>query len=629
VNKATFLPGFVQRVERVYGMAQRAGGLDAALRMSLRLGEALRRLESDDPTVPVVRVVLLGGTGVGKSALFNALIGRPMASPTSDDLRCFTQRPFVAVSAQDRPLLNLPGELDAQYIDVDLGGVALIDTPDIDGALKENWHVTRAIVRRADIVVYVTMPDRRSEFQVHQEVQAWASLKRWFFVLNKADTVAKVVDEVRRDFDGRLRELGFEPHDGVRFVVSATERERYDFSRMRQALFNTRLVESVEKLRADGFLGYTSHALSDDVVEALQVRLDKVTDYEAALNDRIRHVYRDSLEQPLARHAYRVVVRELAWRYLGERIGWLMGLAVWLRARASVLNASYHVARLGLGRWNLIGLARAGVSVLHAMLRGMVPLQRILTAMGPKYREEIRSIQADAQRFLEDQQLAGFVPVELSSAPKLDSTDAAAGSATSTGSSGLPAWLHQSLWDGGEGHELEHLQTDLENLGQQTANRVGPWPLAVLTNLIPTAFAGHALYRIGYAWYYAEYLPAAFWGMATALLLVSLLPGYVLLALRMRRACAALDPSALVNAVEQPLATAPLRTARQRLSEFMRETLSLRSTLNELRRELDRELPSASTLLPNRPTSGSPRGSDPAATLDRSSPATDRRPSVG
>jgi GTP-binding protein EngB required for normal cell division len=358
----------------------------------------------------VVRVVLLGGTGVGKSALFNALIGRSQASPTSDDVRCFTQKPFVAVSAQDRPLLNLPGELDPQYIDVDLGGIALIDTPDIDGALKENWHVTRSIVRRADIVVYVTMPDRRSEFQVHQELLAWASLKRWFFVLNKADQVAPVVDDVRHDFDGRLRELGFEPHDGVRFVVSAVEQDRYDFSRMRQALFNTRLVESVEKLRADGFLGYTSHALSEEVVETIESRLEKLIEYEATLNDRIRQVYRDSLEQPLARHAFRVVVRELAWRYLGERIGWLMGLAVWLRARASVLNASFHVARLGLGHWNLIGLARAGVSVLHAMLRGMVPLQRILTAMGPKYREEIRSIQADAQRFLEDQQLAGFAP---------------------------------------------------------------------------------------------------------------------------------------------------------------------------------------------------------------------------
>jgi GTP-binding protein EngB required for normal cell division len=604
VSKATFLPGFVQRVERVYALAQRAGSLDAAMRMSLRLGEALRRLESDDPTVPVVRVVLLGGTGVGKSALFNALIGRNQASPTSDDVRCFTQQPFVAVSAQDRPLLNLPGELDPQYIDVDLGGIALIDTPDIDGALKENWHVTRSIVRRADIVVYVTMPDRRSEFQVHQELLAWASLKRWFFVLNKADQVSRVVDEVRDDFDGRLRDLGFEPHHGVRFVVSAVEQDKYDFTRMRQSLFNTRLVESVEKLRADGFLGYTSHALSEDVIEALQDRQDELIAYQAALNDRIRQAYRGSLEQPLARHAFRVVVRELAWRYLGERIGWLMGLAVWLRARASVLNASFHVARLGLGRWNLIGLARAGVAVMHALLRGMVPLQRIMSAMGPKYREEIRSIQVDAKRFLEDQQLDGFLPASLTTEPGLDAVDPlglGTGNAQPGAAGSLPGWMVQSLWEGAEGHELEHLQSDLENLAQQTANRVGPWPLAVLTNLIPTAFAGHALYRIGQAWFHAEYLPAAFYGMAISLLLVSLLPGYILLALRMRRACAALDPAALVDSIEDPLATVALRTVRERLGEFLRETLTLRSTLHELRRELDREIPSASTVRPSRP----------------------------
>jgi GTP-binding protein EngB required for normal cell division len=551
--------------------------------------------------VPVVRVVLLGGTGVGKSALFNALIGRSQASPTSDDVRCFTQQPYIAVSARDRPLLNFPQDLHPQFVEVDLDGIALIDTPDIDGALKENWHVTRAIVRRADIVVYVTMSDRRSEFQVHQEVRAWASLKRWFFVLNKADEVARVVDQVRDDFDRRLRELGFEPHDGVRFVASATQRDRYDFTRMREALFNTRLVESVEKLRADGFLGYTSHALAADVIEPLETRLEILTDYEASLKARIKQIYRDSLDQPLARHAFQVVVRELAWRYLGERIGWLMGLAVWIRARLSVLGATYHVARLGLGRWSPLGLARAGISVLYAMLRGMMPLQRILSAMGPKYREEVRSIQADAQRFLEDQQLTGFAPVRFTeSIPGQDPGDGDADDeAARAGPLGrAPQWLSKSLFD--EGQELEHLQTDLENLGQKTANRVGPWPLALLTNLIPTAFAAHVLWRIGEAWWEAAYLPAAFYGMAVALLLASLLPGYLLLALRMRRICRSLDPRSLVEGVEHPLATAPLRAARERLTEFLRETLALRTTLHGLRRELDLELPSAATVRPPR-----------------------------
>jgi hypothetical protein len=257
------------------------------------------------------------------------------------------------------------------------------------------------------------------------------------------------------------------------------------------------------------------------------------------------------------------------------------------------------MARLGLGRWSLISLARAGVSVLHAMLRGILPLQRILSAMGPKYREEIRSIQADAQRFLEDQQLTGLIPAhaaESSAGEPADGSEDGDRGRWRAGGSKLPAWLYQSLFDGEESREIEHLQADLENLGQQTANRVGPWPLAVLTNLIPTVFAGHVLWRIGLAWWDAVYLPAAFYGMAISLLLVSLLPGYIWLAIRMRRTCAKLDPRTLVDGIEHPMATALLRTARERLSDFLRETVMLRSTLHELRRELDLELPSASNV---------------------------------
>jgi len=42
------------------------------------------------------------------------------------------------------------------------------------------------------------------------------------------------------------------------------------------------------------------------------------------------------------------------------------------------------------------------------------------------------------------------------------------------------------------------------------------------------------------------------------------------------------------------MATNSLRIARERLASFLREALTLRSTLQELRRELDLELPSAS-----------------------------------
>jgi hypothetical protein len=156
--------------------------------------------------------------------------------------------------------------------------------------------------------------------------------------------------------------------------------------------------------------------------------------------------------------------------------------------------------------------------------------------------------------------------------------------------------MAKNLLGGGEGHEIEHLQADLETLGQKTADRVGPWPLAVMANLIPTVVAGHILWRVGHAWWLEDYLPGSFYLMAFLLLLASLVPGHVLLATRMRRICKSLDPCRLVDGVEQPLATAPLRTVRERLTDLQRESLALRSTLIELRQELDAELPSAAML---------------------------------
>jgi hypothetical protein len=311
----------------------------------------------------------------------------------------------------------------------------------------------------------------------------------------------------------------------------------------------------------------------------------------------------------LARQAFRVVVRESAWRYLGERIGWLMGLAVWLRARLSALTASYYVARLGWGRWSVGGLAKAAVAVLNTLLRGTLPLHRILSAMGPRYREELRQIQADARRYLQDLELAALAPAAISAEEADSLPPEEHGSESHAAASGRPSSLVRELQtallrtfgSGAESQEIEQLQTDLDNLAQRTAQQVGPGWVAVTANLIPTAFAGHVLWRVGEGWWSAEYLPGAFYGMAALLLLTSLLPGYLLLVVRMRRCCRRLDPVSLVAGLDQPLATAPLRTARERLGEFLRDILALRRTLQELRRELDLELPSAAVVDRPRP----------------------------
>src|SRR4051812_48869880 len=66
----------------------------AIAQLALRLGQVAS--SSEGPYERPVLAALIGGTGVGKSQLFNALIGRPEASPTSSAERLKTKHPVIA-----------------------------------------------------------------------------------------------------------------------------------------------------------------------------------------------------------------------------------------------------------------------------------------------------------------------------------------------------------------------------------------------------------------------------------------------------------------------------------------------------------------------------------------------------
>ena len=79
MNEALMQPVLLERIQRFQRRVGQLGTVDGAAGMARRLDEALSRLEADDPGVPMVRLLLLGGTGVGKSRLFNTLIADNVA----------------------------------------------------------------------------------------------------------------------------------------------------------------------------------------------------------------------------------------------------------------------------------------------------------------------------------------------------------------------------------------------------------------------------------------------------------------------------------------------------------------------------------------------------------------------
>ena len=165
-------------------------------------------------------IALAGSTGVGKSSLFNALVG--------DDISTVgVRRPTTGVahaavwSAVDgtggEQLLDWIGITRRHHVehgdgDGRWGGLILVDLPDFDSTEAANRDEVDRLVELVDALIWITDPQKYSDEVFHhgyvQPLAGHGDVMR--FVVNKIDTVA--VDQRRTlvtDFAKRLR------HDGI------------------------------------------------------------------------------------------------------------------------------------------------------------------------------------------------------------------------------------------------------------------------------------------------------------------------------------------------------------------------------------------------------------------------------
>ncbi|HYH91607.1 MAG TPA: GTPase [Candidatus Saccharimonadales bacterium] len=156
-------------------------------------------------------LAFVGGTGVGKSSLLNALAGSTV-SPASVR-RPTTSDPVAWVPAVERadldPLLAWLGVRDIREHAADaLGPVAILDLPDMDSVAAEHRSRVEAILPRVDAVAWVVDPEKYHDAALHDAfLRAWLPrLARQVVVVNKADRLtSKDAERVRRDLE---RDLG-------------------------------------------------------------------------------------------------------------------------------------------------------------------------------------------------------------------------------------------------------------------------------------------------------------------------------------------------------------------------------------------------------------------------------------
>ncbi len=152
---------------------------------------------SDGVPPDLLTIGLVGGTGVGKSTLVNALAGRNVSAassrrPTTSRIIPYVHKNKIGALEHLRFLSGHLSETIASHEIDALESLIIFDLPDIDSTSAEHADVVSAALSGLDLVVWVTSLTKYSDREFHQWIERHAgprNLDNAIFLLNKVDSI--------------------------------------------------------------------------------------------------------------------------------------------------------------------------------------------------------------------------------------------------------------------------------------------------------------------------------------------------------------------------------------------------------------------------------------------------------
>lgn len=249
---------------------------------------------------------LAGGTGSGKSTLFNALTGLEFAD--AGDIRPMTEEAAACVWNSDATeLLDLLGVRPARriahespLIDTDsaFDGLVLLDLPDHDSIELGHSVLVDSILPMVDVLIWVLDPQKYADHLIHDAYLAQMRRRKdhMIVVLNQIDTVVPqrreaLLDDVRLklDADG----LG----DVPLYMVSAEKKKGLDaiYDELKAAIATTSANVATAEAELDAIRARLSASVGEREASIDEALLDETSDQIAravgipAVVDSLRH----------------------------------------------------------------------------------------------------------------------------------------------------------------------------------------------------------------------------------------------------------------------------------------------------------------------------------------------------
>lgn len=190
----------IEQIREVISRAVATGGFSvfAAASAQKNMADAAQRRELvGDRCV----AAFIGGTGAGKSSLFNAVTGLEFADAGA--VRPSTHEPSACVwGSNDDDLLDMLSVAPSRRIqhhsdlvpsDPQMEGLILLDLPDVDSIEAANATVVERLLPLIDLLIWVVDPQKYADDVLHGGYLAHMSARREasVVILNHGDTLGK------------------------------------------------------------------------------------------------------------------------------------------------------------------------------------------------------------------------------------------------------------------------------------------------------------------------------------------------------------------------------------------------------------------------------------------------------